>query len=137
MWYTRKKKDAVCTQRNRGIYLLVAVIFLLALASFTAAQTVDDDTIKIGPAAPPANDNFKSPQVLSGTQGSANGTTIDATKEPGEPSHAGNAGGHSVWYSWTHTFPAPLGISFSLRSANTNFDTLLAVYTGSQVNALV
>ncbi len=45
--------------------------------------------------------NFSSSISLSGSQGSTNGTNIRATKESGEPNHAGNSGGASVWYHWT------------------------------------
>src|SRR5207237_2919235 len=60
------------------------------------------------------------------------GTNVAATKEAGEPSHAGNAGGHSVWYRWTASANATLTID----TVGSSFDTLLAVYTGSSVNAL-
>src|SRR5207247_9217150 len=54
-------------------------------------------------AAPagPANDAFASAQVVAGTTGSVTGSNSGATKESGEPNHAGNAGGHSIWFSWT------------------------------------
>ena len=55
-----------------------------------------------------------------------------AGKQAGEPNHAGNAGGHSVWYSWT-----PLsGGEVTIDTCFPGFDTLLAVYTGSAVNSL-
>src|SRR4030095_2356888 len=137
MWYLSKQiQEAVFPRRNRGVYLLVAVIFLLTLASLTvAAQTIDDDRQNTQSGFPPANDNFNSPQVLGSITATITGTNSGATKEPGEPNHAGNIGGHSVWYSWTAT-PSSLGMSFSLRNASTQIDTLLAVYTGTQVNAL-
>src|SRR5205823_12684953 len=62
---------------------------------------------------PPANDGFSTAPVLIGSVGAINGSTANATKEPGEPNHAGNPGGSSVWYQWT----APL-------SDSTVFDTL-------------
>ena len=61
-----------------------------------------------------------------------------ATKEPGEPSHAGNTGGASLWYSWTAPFTGSVNIVTG-SSANlfySDFNTLLAVYTGNAVNAL-
>jgi hypothetical protein len=81
---------------------------------------------------PPANDNFAAAQVLTGSSGSVSGTTQNATKEAGEPNHAGNAGGHSIWYRWT----APAAGTVTLTTAGSSFNTLLAVYTGSAVNAL-
>ena len=80
----------------------------------------------------PSNNAFASSVSLSGSSGSVNGNSALATKEPGEPDHAGNAGGLSVWYSWT----APSTNQVTIDTAQSAFDTLLAVYTGNTVNAL-
>ena len=80
----------------------------------------------------PANDNFAAAQVLTGTSANAQGSNVGATKEPGEPNHAGNKGGASVWYVWT---PPATGV-YTADTAGSSFDTLLAVYTGAAVNAL-
>ena len=51
-------------------------------------------------AAPPSNDDFTAAEVLTGSLPiSGGGTNVDATKEAGEPSHVGNAGGASVRFS--------------------------------------
>jgi hypothetical protein len=78
------------------------------------------------------NDAFSSAQVLSGASTAATGNNGDATKEPGEPNHAGNAGGHSVWWRWT----APADGAVAVDACDSSFDTLLAVYTGDAVGAL-
>ncbi len=79
---------------------------------------------------PPANDNFRDAQPLTlGTSGVINGTNLGATKEAGEPNHAGDAGGASVWYRWT----APITDRFTFTTFHSNFDTLLAVYTGDNL----
>jgi uncharacterized repeat protein (TIGR01451 family) len=83
-------------------------------------------------AARPANDTFANRIVLSGNNGSTNWTNLLATKEPGEPNHAGNSGGHSVWWKWT----APAAGQLSADTHGSSFDTLLAAYTGSSVSAL-
>jgi hypothetical protein len=83
-------------------------------------------------ATPPANDAFPAAAALTGPSGRITGTTLYATREPGEPAHAGNAGGHSVWYRWT----APCRCNFTFETAGSSFDTLLAVYKGSSVSAL-
>lgn len=44
----------------------------------------------------PPNDNFASYRAISGQQGTTNGTNLRATKETGEPNHAGNASTASV-----------------------------------------
>jgi hypothetical protein len=79
-----------------------------------------------------SNDNFLSAQQLSGASGSLAGTNAGATKESGEPNHAGDRGGRSVWYSWTAPFSGPA----LFTTAGSDFDTLLAVYTGANLNAL-
>jgi hypothetical protein len=104
----------------RGVPFLVVVVALLALLPAAAS------------AAPPANDDFANAAVLSGSSDSASGTNVEATKETGEPDHAGSSGGASVWYRWQ----APATGQVSVDTCNSDFDTLLAVYTGSAVNAL-
>ena len=47
------------------------------------------------------NDAFADAAVLVGGNAAANGSNQNATKEDGEPAHAGDDGGHSVWWQWT------------------------------------
>jgi subtilisin family serine protease len=106
--------------------------------AFDAAGRVDPTPAAITWAVPPAsagapeNDSFAQAFALRAGESSFNGSTVGATKEPGEPNHADNPGGHSLWYSWK----APRGGTFSFDTRYSNLDTLLAVYTGSSVNAL-
>ncbi|HVQ38096.1 MAG TPA: PPC domain-containing protein, partial [Pyrinomonadaceae bacterium] len=81
-----------------------------------------------------ANNNFVSAQVINGCAGTVNGTNVAANKEAGEPSHSPDAdpGGHSVWYQWE----APSTGNVTITTAGSGFDTVLAVYTGTSVNAL-
>ncbi len=82
---------------------------------------------------PPANDAFANATALSGASGSVSGNTVGASTEPGEPDHAGNVGGASVWFTWT----APsTGITRFRTCRADSFDTLLAAYTGTTVGAL-
>ena len=80
----------------------------------------------------PANDLFANSQPITGTQVNLTGSNAGAFKEPGEPNHAENAGGASVWFSWT----APNTGVFSFNTFGSDFDTLLAVYTGDSVAGL-
>ena len=82
--------------------------------------------------SPPVNDDFANATPLAGMNVSVTGNNVYASKEPGEPNHAGNAGGRSVWWTWT----APSGGSVTINTFGSSFDTLLAVYTGSSVSAL-
>jgi hypothetical protein len=83
-------------------------------------------------AAPPANDNFASATTIAPTAPGIGGSNVGATKEAGEPAHAGDMGGASVWYSWT----APATGVFNLNSCGSSFDTLLAVYKGTSLGSL-
>jgi hypothetical protein len=90
----------------------------------------------------PANDNFADATALAGplpiaaTGDNGNGLgqlqSLGASKEAGEPDHAGDAGGGSVWWAWTPTRSGRVFIS----TDGSSLDTLLAVYTGTAVNAL-
>jgi hypothetical protein len=83
-------------------------------------------------APPPANNNFGSARVVTGGSFDVNGTNRAATKQTGEPNHAGNPGGASVWFRWT----APSTRFFTIRTLGSNFDTLMGIYRGSAVGSL-
>ncbi|MCP4342407.1 MAG: hypothetical protein GY799_26900, partial [Desulfobulbaceae bacterium] len=83
----------------------------------------------------PANDDFADAITLDGLSGQTNGSNVgdmDATKETGEPNHAGYTGGKSLWWTWT----APETDYFYFDTHGSNFDTLLAVYTGLSIDSL-
>ena len=82
--------------------------------------------------AAPANDRFSNRIVIVGTNSTVTGSNAAATKESGEPNHAGNAGGSSVWWAWT----APTNGEVRLTTDGSDFDTLLGVYTGPRPNSL-
>ena len=81
--------------------------------------------------APPNND-FANAQLIGGNAGSVTGSSVNASKEAGEPNHAGNVGGGSIWYQWQ----APASGTVSLDTRGSGFDTLLGVYAGTNVGAL-
>ncbi len=83
-------------------------------------------------AGAPPNDAFAKAQVLTGITGRVTGSTLEATKERGEPNHGGDLGGASIWYRWTA--PAAGNVTFS--TINTRFDTTLGAYSGTSVSAL-
>jgi hypothetical protein len=84
------------------------------------------------PPIPPA-DSFTNRVTLSGAAGIASGNNRNATQEIGEPVHAGKRGGKSVWYTWT----APDNGVAMFRTTGSAFDSLLGVYTGTEVTNLV
>jgi len=83
-------------------------------------------------AVPPANDAFDGAVELTGRSIAVSGSNKDATKEPGEPNHAGEPGGASVWFRWT----APASGETTIETCGSDFDTLLATYQGASVNTL-
>ena len=87
-------------------------------------------------SAPPGNDNFADATPLTGDLPlEAYGSNRAASKEPGEPNHAGDPGGASVWYSWTAPTAGGVRIS-TCSSAYDDLDPLLAVYSGSSLDGL-
>jgi hypothetical protein len=89
-------------------------------------------TITAPCTAPPANDNFAGAQVIPYRTATVMGNTECATRQPSEPNHAGNGGGHSIWYRWT----APTSGTVIISTDGSGLDTLLAVYTGTTLNNL-
>lgn len=79
----------------------------------------------------PINDSFGI-SLMAGASGQATGWNLNASKQVGEPDHAGVGGGRSIWWNWV----APADGSLSLDSHGSGFDTLLALYTGNGVAAL-
>lgn len=88
---------------------------------------VDND-----PFPKPANDRFANRTPLSGTDVSVTGTNRGATRESHEPKPVEDAGKPSVWWSWTATASGEVTVS----TAESDFDTTLAVYTGSALRRL-
>jgi hypothetical protein len=115
-----------------------AVLTLPVGVNLVQATAIDYDG-NFGPPASvviryvnPVNDMFANAIELIGV---GNSVTVDntyATKEPGEPLHAGNEGGHSVWYSWR----APVSGDLYLNTEGSSIDTLLGLYIGDSVSNL-
>ena len=82
--------------------------------------------------ADPTNDHFANAEVLVGVEDLAGGLNAGATVEFGEPRHAGNNGGRSLWYRYTPTEDGEL----DLFTRGSNFDTIMGLYTGEKVTAL-
>jgi len=80
----------------------------------------------------PINNHFTNAIAITNTPACFSEFNNCATKEPGEPNHAGNPGGHSIWYSWT----ADTNQTITITTRRSDFDTTLAIYTGSAVGSL-
>ena len=87
----------------------------------------------IRPAVPPANDNFASASVMTGSGWMASGSNFDATAEANEfgPAQQDTSPTSSVWWRWT----APAAGLFRVSTAGSAIDTVLTVQTGATLAA--
>ena len=106
--------------------------YTVLVASPGGTLVSDPAQLTVTVPSPPAGDNYASTNTLIGANGAATGTNNFATREPGEPLHAGKPGSNSVWYAWT---AHAQGIA-TFRTTGSTFDTLLAIYTGTNVGNL-
>ena len=91
-----------------------------------------DLSVAVGTGIPDSADNFADRIEINPLAGPVVGNNESATKEFGEPDHADKKGGKSIWYTWHATFTGVI----SLTTKGSSFDTLLAVYTGTDVSHL-
>src|SRR5437762_1223789 len=91
--------------------------------------------------AAPVNDNFANAIPLTGPVVTTTGSNVGATKPGGfgggdpsiPPPSLGTFGGANVWWTWTASASGPTTID----TMGSDFNTLLGVYTGTAVNALI
>ena len=100
--------------------------------SYEDFQSTGNIRLRIAPQLPPVNDNFATRTTLLGYAAEVDAANYAASRESGEPNHAGFSGGASVWWTWR----APATGKLTLHTEGSDFDTLLAVYTGNSVSAL-
>src|SRR5207249_4526035 len=84
----------------------------------------------------PFTDAMLGENGIGGQSGAGRGSNVGATKEPGEPNHANKSGMHSVWVTWQPPLGGLLGGVATFNTAGSSFDTVIAVYKGSQVTNL-
>ncbi len=80
----------------------------------------------------PPNDHFVNASLFQGLDSTNSVSNARATRENGEPRHASNAGGKSVWWR----FRPPSDGVLLLSTEGSDFDTLMGLYTGDFVNVL-
>jgi hypothetical protein len=78
-----------------------------------------------------ANDDFANAAPISGASGSLTSDSSEAGLEPDEPQHYGT-GGASLWYAFT----APQDGQVAFDTIGSDFDTVLAAYTGASLATL-
>jgi hypothetical protein len=119
---------ASSTEADSGQYFVKVINALGSATSNTALVRVD----KVG--INPDNDAYAQAQVLPGAQGALSASNRRATGEALEPDHGGvSAPLASLWYRWT----APADGRFSVDTQGSDFDTVLAAYSGNRLDALV
>jgi subtilisin family serine protease len=104
--------------------------YYIGVAGKTAAAS---GLVRLQISESPVNDSFERATIIPATTKTVTGTLVSASRQDGEPQHAGQPGGASVWWVWT----APSNRQVTLRVEGSGINTLLAVYTGRTLGSLV
>ena len=115
---------------RRLVLVVAALVSVLVLAPWASAA--GPPLAAEARAVPPGNDAFGAARLITGESGEVVATSGEATKEAGEPAHAGNAGGSSVWFRWTAARNGTLTVWVAVPT----FNSVLGVYTGAGVDTL-
>ena len=91
------------------------------------ADSTGDIVLNLG--ARPSNDDFAAAIATGGT---VTGANLAASGEAGEPTAGASEPVNSVWWKWTATTTGTV----EMNTFGSDFDTVLAVYTGSSVSSL-
>ncbi|HMP81850.1 MAG TPA: hypothetical protein PKA41_04000 [Verrucomicrobiota bacterium] len=122
------------TDRDAGPFgFLAAVGTTYQIVVETAVANAGPVELELLQTPQPLNDDFADGISVPGTTNSASGSNAGATKETGEPNHAGSASFNTVWWTWT----APTNWPVTMDTFGSLFDTVLAVYTGNNVSNLL
>lgn len=115
-WHYIEGQTAIGAEQPHGPGCLLRVNSNLSAALFYPVRQ-----------AAPQNDAFPGASIL--LNASKSYFNQYATKQDGEPDHAGNEGGHSIW--WTFTAPADGFVTVNVTGAD-----VVAVYVGASFPAL-
>ena len=103
------------------------------VSDFAGNRSEVDELIVSYLVSDPANDHINNATEIEDLTGQIEADNSNATKQFGEPLHAGNRGGASIWYAFT---PTENGL-LTLSTVRTQFDTLLAIYSGVKPTELI
>ncbi len=109
-----------------------AGVYEVVVANPAGATTSDPTQVRLAIQGPSSADAFKARVSLEGFSGLISGSNQGATREAGEPNHAGKSGGKSIWYTWR----APGTGVATFNTQGSGLDTLLAVYNGEKIETL-
>jgi hypothetical protein len=113
---------------DAGVYdVLVSSLVSNEVSTVIAMSVV---VTVVGPGLPFA-DNFPGGST-NGFSFMGSGDNTHATSQTNEPAIAGNPASHSLWLQWT----APADGVMQLSTRGSTFDTVLAVYTGTNLTDL-
>jgi subtilisin family serine protease len=84
------------------------------------------------PSNRPFNDDFATRATIVGSGITFRANNTGATAEPSEPAHGGLPASTTLWWQWT----APSSGPATLSTTGSGYDTVIAVYSGSAMNAL-
>ena len=112
---------------HSGNYQVVAANVAASSVSANAPVLVQPQV-----TLPQSNNNFSNRISINPLSGPVACSNTLATSEANEPLHAGQRGGRSIWFTWQASFTGTI----SLTTEGSDFDTLLAVYTGKTLKTL-
>jgi hypothetical protein len=95
--------------------------YAVAVGTQFGAVNSDVATLQVTVDPLPLANDFASRANMTETVRLGVGSNVGATKEAGEPNHAGKTGGKSVWLDWT----PPVGGIATFSTRGSSFDTLL------------
>ena len=123
--------DANSPQSQAYFDAVAGTTYYIAVDGFVGSVVGSNGNVLLHLGMTPPNDDFANATVVVG--GSVTGSNVAATVETGEPVHAGAPLPiNSVWWQWTATETAQVEVN----TFGSDFDTVLAVYTGSSVDDL-
>lgn len=129
------------TSANDGIYAAqfnvpqttLPTLSLNLSVTASGKQPVTGAVYDIPVLSPPANDNFENRALAGNGTIGVSGTNMESSSQPGEPINPSVAGGKTVWWKWTPAFSGTV----SIDTIGSNYDTTLAIYSGSSLGNLV
>ena len=140
--YASSSGTSMATPHVAGAFALLRVAYLNATLSETSARLTATGSVSSGDSygKPRINiwaaigmDAFARALPLSPALSSpVSASTVSATREAGEPLHAGVISTGSLWWSFT----APSAGTLGLATLGSAIDTVLGIYTGNAVDAL-
>lgn len=116
------------TNLSAGKYFLTG-----SFQSSAGASASSDVSFDISLAVlKPVNDQWSGASLITAGGTTVTGSNVYATREPNEPIHTGTGGDRSIWWSWRATENSAVTVT----TAGSSFDTVLAVYTGANLDEL-